>query len=103
MTHAQIQKAKAKLAKQEREEKFKRVADYITVVAMIPFLQHIIEDMVNVVYPEDVNDKLNDFSEYLLSLDEMFLSGSDITVIEQQDAIKRSLKQWQKETFLNEI
>lgn len=103
MTPAQIKKAKLKLAKQEREAKFKRVADYVTVVAMIPFLQHIIEDMVNVIYPEEINNKLTEFSEYLLSLDEMFLSGTDVTVIQQQDVIKRSLKQWQKETFLNDI
>jgi len=103
MTKKQIEKAKAKLAKQEREEKFKRVSDYVTVVAMIPFLADKIEDMVNVIYPEEINAKLNDFSEFLRSQDELFLHGADVAVIEQQDELKRSLYKWQKETFLNEL
>ena len=103
MTIKQLDKAKAKLAKQERIEVYKRIADYLTVVSVTPVICDLIEDL----YTKELSTKakriLNDAITCLIELDDLFLTGADKEVIEQQNNIKLSFRQWQKDVFLNEL
>lgn len=103
MTIKQLQKAKAKLAKQEKEKKFKRIADYLTVVSVAPVICDLIEDLYMTELAKPTRDKLNDAITALIELDELFLTGADKEVIEQQNTIKIAFRQWQKDVFLNEL
>jgi hypothetical protein len=103
MTIKQLQKAKSKLAKQEKEKKYKRIADYLTVVSVAPVICDLIEDLYMTELSKPVKDTLNNAITELIKLDEVFLTGADKEVIEQQNNIKLAFRQWQKDVFLNEL
>lgn len=103
MTKRQIEKAKAKLLKQERSVAFKRISAYLMIVGGLPYICDLIEDLNDTIFLPELNEKLNEIVELLISQDEIFLTGADVSVIEQQNNIKLAFRQFQHDMFKNDL
>lgn len=101
MTSKQIQKAKDKLAKQDRKEMFKRLSDYLVCISLLPIFADKIEDLADTIFKCDLTDKMREIETLIREQDEIFLTGADLDIIDQQSAIQRSFIQWQSDNFLN--
>ena len=103
MTNKQTEKAKAKLLKQDRRAAFKRLSSYLMIVGGLPYICDLIEDLNDTIFLPELNEKLNEVVELLISQDEIFLAGADASVIEQQNNIKLAFREFQKEMFTNDL
>lgn len=103
MTTNQLNKAKEKLRKQERDQMFKRLSDYLMIVAGLSYLADLIEDLDSMVLLPELNEKLRETVDLLIKQDDLFLVGASIKVIDEQNNIKLALRQFQKDLFLNEL
>ena len=103
MTKKQIEKAKAKLLKQERSVAFKRLSSYLMIVGGLPYICDLIEDLNDTIFLPELNEKLNEIVELLISQDEIFLTGADVSVIEQQNNIKLAFREFQSDMFKNDL
>ena len=103
MTKIQIEKAKAKLLKQEREVAFKRLSSYLMIVGGLPYICDLIEDLNDTIFLPELNKKLDEVIELLISQDDLFLAGTDISVIEQQNNIKLAFRQFHSDMFINDL
>ena len=103
MTKKQIEKAKAKLLKQERSIAFKRISAYLMIVGGLPYICDLIEDLNDTIFLPELNEKLNEIVELLISQDDVFLTGADVSVIEQQNNIKLAFRQFQNDMFKNDL
>jgi len=103
MTKNQIEKAKAKLLKQDRKEAFKRLSSYLMIVGGLPYICDLIEDLNDTIFLPELNEKLNEIVELLISQDDIFLTGADVSVIEQQNNIKLAFRQFQSDMFQNDL
>ena len=103
MTKNQIEKAKAKLLKQDRIVAFKRLSAYLMIVGGLPYICDLIEDLNDTIFLPELNEKLNEIVELLISQDEIFLTGADVSVIEQQNNIKLAFRQFQNDMFKNDL
>ncbi len=103
MTANQIKKAKAKLLKQDRKVVFKRLSSYLMIVGGLPYICDLMEDLNDTIFLPELNEKLNEIVELLISQDEIFLTGADPAVIEQQNNIKLAFRQFQNDMFTNDL
>jgi hypothetical protein len=103
MTKNQIEKAKAKLLKQDRKAAFKRLSSYLMIVGGLPYICDLIEDLNDTIFLPELNEKLNEVVELLISQDDIFLTGADVSVIEQQNNIKLAFRQFQSDMFKNDL
>jgi hypothetical protein len=103
MTTNQIKKAKAKLLKQERKIVFKRLSSYLMIVGGLPYICDLIEDLNDTIFLPKLNEKLNEVIEILIKQDDLFLTGADASVIEQQNNIKLAFRQFQNDMFINDL
>jgi len=103
MTKKQIEKAKAKLLRQDRKAAFKRLSSYLMIVGGLPYICDLIEDLNDTIFLPELNEKLNEIVELLISQDEIFLTGADVSVIEQQNNIKLAFREFQSEMFKNDL
>jgi hypothetical protein len=103
MTANQIKKAKAKLLKQDRKVAFKRLSSYLMIVGGLPYICDLIEDLNDTIFLPELNEKLNEVIEILIKQDDLFLTGADASVIEQQNNIKLAFRQFQNDMFTNDL
>jgi hypothetical protein len=103
MTTNQIKKAKAKLLKQDRKVAFKRLSSYLMIVGGLPYICDLIEDLNDTIFLPELNEKLNEVIEILIKQDDLFLTGADASVIEQQNNIKLAFRQFQNDMFINDL
>ena len=103
MTNKQIEKAKAKLLKQDRKAAFKRLSSYLMIVGGLPYICDLIEDLNDTIFLPELNKELDRIVEILIHQDEIFLAGADASVIEQQNNIKLAFREFQKEMFTNDL
>lgn len=103
MTKKQIEKAKAKLAKQEKKEMFKRARAYVVATGILPAIIDDLEDLENDIFPKEINDQLKKTIEMLMAFDDLFLTGTELSVRNHQDFLKREFRQWINEQFTNEL
>jgi len=103
MTVKQIQKAKDKLNKQTKNEVFKRIMKYLYVVSDIPLIADDLEDLNDTIFIPELAPALRNVIELLRKQDDIFLTGADKDVFDQQCAIQRAILNNRKEMFLNEL
>jgi len=103
MTANQIKKAKAKLLKQDRKVVFKRLSSYLMIVGGLPYICDLMEDLNDTIFLPELNKKLNEIVELLIKQDEIFLTGADASVIEQQNNIKLAFREMHREMFINDL
>jgi len=103
MTANQIKKAKAKLLKQDRKVAFKRLSSYLMIVGGLPYICDLMEDLNDTIFLPELNEKLNEVIEILIKQDDLFLTGADASVIEQQNNIKLAFRQFQNDMFINDL
>jgi hypothetical protein len=103
MTANQIKKAKAKLLKQDRKVAFKRLSSYLMIVGGLPYICDLMEDLNDTIFLPELNEKLKEIVEILIEQDEIFLTGADPAVIEQQNNIKLAFREMHREMFINEL
>ena len=103
MTTNQIKKAKAKLLKQDRKVAFKRLSSYLMIVGGLPYICDLMEDLNDTIFLPELNEKLNEIVELLIEQDEIFLTGANTVVIEQQNNIKLAFREMHKEMFINDL
>jgi len=103
MTKNQIEKAKAKLLKQERTVAFKRLSSYLMIIGGLPYICDLIEDLNDTIFLPELNKELRKVIETLISQDDVFLTGADVSVIEQQNNIKLAFRQFQSDMFKNDL
>lgn len=99
----QIKKAKEKLAKQEKDQIFRRAQAYIAVVAILPALIDDFEELDDEFIPKSITGDLKHIIELLIEQDELFLSGADTSVMEHKIVIQRMFRQWLNSVFVDEL
>jgi Ni,Fe-hydrogenase III large subunit len=103
MTKKQIEKAKAKLLKQDRKAAFKRLSSYLMIVGGLPYICDLIEDLNDTIFLPELNKELDRIVEILIHQDDIFLTGADVSVIEQQNNIKLAFREFQNDMFKNDL
>lgn len=103
MTTNQLNKAKEKLAKRDRDKAFKELSSYLMIVGGLPYICDLLEDLNDSIFIPELNEKLTEVIELLIKQDNIILEGIDIDLIEQQNNIKLAFRQFHNEMFTNDL